>query len=206
MSDFEYFFTFFGLILGLAVAEVALKFADAVDAHMRRPIGVLTPLLAVVVLMDLTALWLWTWSVREIIAVSWPTIFLGLFLAVTYFMAAALIFPRVESRWENLDEHYWARKRLVIGGVLLVNLAVLLLTFSRALPAWNDEWFFIYQLTYFVPMATLFLSRSRRIDMALLVYLIIMFVVTATDVLPYSEWGNAVNLNPSSRLSPPATQ
>ncbi len=204
MSDFEYFFTFFGLILGLAVAEVALKFADAVDAHMRRPIGVLTPLLALFVLMDLTTLWLWTWSVREIIAVSWPTIFLGLFLAVTYFMAAALIFPRVESRWENLDEHYWARKRLVIGGVLLVNFLFLILQLGRLLPAWDDVWFFFYQLTYFVPMTALFFSKSRRIDMTLLVYLIIMFVVFATDVLPYSEWGNAVDLNPQSTLSAPA--
>ena len=203
MSDFEYFFSFFGLLLGLAVAEVALKFADAVDAHMRRPIGVLTPLLAVVVLMDLASLWLWTWSAREIIAVSWPTIFLGLILAVTYFMAASLIFPRVDNRWENLDEHYWARKRLVIGGILLVNLILLLFQFGRALPAWNDAWFFIYQLTYFVPFTALMFSRSRRGDLTILVYLIVMFIVTATDLLPNSEWGNAVDLNPPSTLAPP---
>ena len=203
MSDFEYFFTFFGLILGLAVAEVALKFADAVDAHMRRPIGLLTPLLAVVVLMDLTSLWIWTWSVREIIAVSWRTIFVGLFLAVTYFMAASLIFPRVESRWESLDEHYWARKRLVIGGVLLVNTIITLLQLGRALPAWNDVWFFVYHLTYFVPLVALFFTRSRRIDMALLVYLIAMFMVTATDLLPTSNWGDEVDLNPSSTLGAP---
>ena len=204
MSDFEYFFTFFGLILGLAVAEVALKFADAVDAHMRRPIGLLTPLLAIVVLMDLTSIWIWTWSVREILVVSWRTIFVGLFLAVTYFMAASLIFPRVESRWDSLDEHYWARKRLVIGGVLLVNTIITLLQFGRALPAWNDVWFFIYQLAYFVPLIALFFSRSRRTDMALLIYLIIMSIVTATDLLPTSNWGDAVDLNPSSTLDTPA--
>ena len=204
MSDFEYFFTFFGLILGLAVAEVALKFADAVDAHMRRPIGLLTPLLAVVVLMDLTSIWIWTWSVREVIAVSWRTIFLGLFLAVTYFMAASLIFPRVEARWDSLEEHYWARKRLVLGGVLLVNTIITLLQFGRALPAWNDVWFFIYQLVYFGPLVGLLFTRRRQTDLVLLIFLIVMYAVTAMDVLPTSNWGDAVDLNPSSTLSAPA--
>ena len=107
------------------------------------------------------------------------------------------------SRWENLDEHYWARKRLVIGGILLVNLILLLFQIGRALPAWNDAWFFIYQLTYFVPFTALMFSRSRRGDLTILVYLIVMFIVTATDLLPNSEWGNAVDLNPPSTLAPP---
>ena len=33
MSDFEYFFTFFGLLLGLTVAEVAVRLADAIAAN-----------------------------------------------------------------------------------------------------------------------------------------------------------------------------
>ena len=203
MSDFEYFFTFFGLILGLAVAELSVKFADAVDAHMRRRIGALTPLLAIFVLMDLASLWMWTWSVREIIAVSWRTIFLGLFLAVTYFMAASLIFPRIESRWESLDEHYWARKRLVIGGVLLVNTVTLFLQMGRRLPDWDDVWFFIYQGGYFVPLLALMFTKTRRADLLLLIFLIVTFIVTSTDLLPTSEWGDAVDLNPSSTLPRP---
>ena len=47
MSEFEYFFSFYGLLLGLTVAEVAVGFANAIDAHKQRPIGRLTPLLAI---------------------------------------------------------------------------------------------------------------------------------------------------------------
>ena len=42
-SDFEYFFSFFGLLLGLTVAEVAVHLADAIEPYRKRPISLLTP-------------------------------------------------------------------------------------------------------------------------------------------------------------------
>ena len=48
MTEFEFLFSVFGLLIGLTFIEIAIKFADAIDAHARRPIGVLTPLLALV--------------------------------------------------------------------------------------------------------------------------------------------------------------
>src|SRR4051794_12173839 len=51
MTEFEFLFSVFGLLIGLTLVEIAIKFADAVDAHSRRPIGVLTPLLALFVLV-----------------------------------------------------------------------------------------------------------------------------------------------------------
>lgn len=50
MSDFEFLFSVFGLLIGLTFIEIAIKFADAIDAHSRRPIGLLTPLLALFVM------------------------------------------------------------------------------------------------------------------------------------------------------------
>ena len=38
MSDFSFFFSFFTLLLGLAVGEILSRFANAIDAHPRRPI------------------------------------------------------------------------------------------------------------------------------------------------------------------------
>lgn len=43
MSDFEFLYAFFGLLIGLIVTDLASKFADALDEHEHRPIGVLTP-------------------------------------------------------------------------------------------------------------------------------------------------------------------
>ena len=43
MSDFEFLFALFGLLFGLVIAELAIKFADVIDTRAERPLGVLTP-------------------------------------------------------------------------------------------------------------------------------------------------------------------
>lgn len=62
MSDFEGLFGLFSLLFGLIVAELAIKFADAIDSHRERPIGILTPALAFLVLTDVTSFWLFLWA------------------------------------------------------------------------------------------------------------------------------------------------
>ena len=138
MDDFSFLSGLFGILFGLIVAEITTKFADAIDLHHRRPIGVLTPLLASVVLMDVTGFWIWFWSLRHVLEVHWHTVFTGLSVATIYFLAAALVFPRGERDWASLDEHYWARKRLVVGCILLVDATFVGWQFSRVMPALND--------------------------------------------------------------------
>ncbi|RYE65509.1 MAG: hypothetical protein EOO81_12600 [Oxalobacteraceae bacterium] len=101
MSDFEFFFSFYGLLLGLAVAEVTVKFADAIGSRKRIVIGWLTPLLAVFILFDLAGFWMWTWPNRNGLTVSWMLVLGGLIVAVTYFFAAALVFPRRPDEWQD---------------------------------------------------------------------------------------------------------
>ena len=38
---------------------------------------------------------------------------------------ASLTFPRTKSDIAHLDDHYWARRRLVAGGILFVNVVVI---------------------------------------------------------------------------------
>jgi hypothetical protein len=152
MTDFEFLFSVFGLLIGLTFIEIAIKFADAIDAHSRRPIGVLTPLLAFFVMIDVAGFWLFTWSLREMLHVRWRIVFIGLAAAMIYYLSASMIFPRSEGEWKNLDDHYWARKRLVIGGILLVEGTLMAWQWTRAVPALDDYWFWIYQLPYFIPL------------------------------------------------------
>ena len=195
MTEFEFLFSVFGLLIGLTLVEVAVKFADAIDAHHRRPMGILTPLLAVFVLIDITSYWLFSWSLRDLLHVRWRTVFVALTFAMTYYLSASLIFPRSERDWKNLDEHYWARKRLVIGGVLLVESATIGWQLTRALPAFGDYWFWFYQLPYFIPMAALLFTRSRRIDIALLSTLIGVQLFADFDLGESSRWGREVGIS-----------
>ncbi len=207
MTEFEFLFSVFGLLIGLTFIEIAIKFADAIDAHARRPIGVLTPLLALFVMIDVAGYWLFSWSIRDLLHVRWRTVFVALTVAIIYYLSASMIFPRSEGEWKKLDEHYWARKRFVIGGVLLVEGATMAWQVSRAVPALDDYWYWIYQLPYFIPMVALLFTRSRRVDVALFAILIGMVLFSDFDLGPSSRWGREVgiSLGYEASTSTPAT-
>lgn len=194
MGDFEFLVGFYGLLLGLIVAEVASKLADAIDEHRRRPIGVLTPLLTVVVLGDITSFWMWVWTERSQVAMGWQTVYLSTFLGIVYFLSAALIFPRSAGGRKSLDEHYWLRKQWVIGGLLLVNFVVLARMLTRLLPEWDDFWFFFWILTFFVPMLLLMVSRRRRVDLVCLSVVTLYYAVNLLPGLPSSRWAERIGM------------
>jgi hypothetical protein len=195
MSEFEFLFSVFGLLIGLTFIEIAIKFADAIDARSRRPIGVLTPLLAVFVLVDVAGYWLFSWSIRDLLHVRWRTVFIGLTVAITYYLSASMIFPRSEGEWKTLDEHYWARKRLVIGGIVLVEGATMAWQLTRAVPALDDYWFWFYQLPYYIPMIALLFTRCRRVDIGLFIVLIGVQLISDFDLGPSSRWGREVGIS-----------
>lgn len=196
MSDFEFLFALFGLLFGLIVAEVSLKFADAIKLSDDRPMGILTPALAFLVLTDLTNFWLFLWGSRGVLEVSWRTVFSGVILAMVYFLAASLVFPRADSRCGHLDEHYWSRKRLVAGGMLFVNLVATGAMLTRATPAWDDWWFYFYFPSYLLALAGLTFSRSRRLDLVFLAWALANNLIAGSDLFPHSDFGRAIGIVP----------
>lgn len=194
MGDFEFLVGFYGLLLGLIVAEVASKLADAIDEHRKRPIGLLTPLLTIVVLGDITSFWMWVWSERADIIMGWQTVYLSTALGIVYFLSAALVYPRTTGRWKSLDEHYWVRKRWVIGGLLLVNAIVLIRMLMKLLPEWTDFWFFFWILSFFGLMSTLMFSRRRSVDVACLSAIVLYYAVNLLPGIPTSQWAQKVGM------------
>ena len=57
MSNFEFVFSLFGLLLGLALAEVLGGLGTAIQSRRKVRIGWLTPLLGLVIALDLTSFW-----------------------------------------------------------------------------------------------------------------------------------------------------
>ena len=194
MSDFEYFFTFFGLLLGLTMTEVASKFADAIENRAKRPMGLLTPLLACFVLLDVASLWLWIWSGRSSITIRWDTVFAALAIAITYYLCAALVFPR-HSTVRTLDEHYWEYKRYILSGILAVQTVILGVGLFQQLPHSGDFWFFAWQIAYYAPLLVVLASRSRRLDIAMLSLAVFLYALNFSSVLPSSQWAKNIGID-----------
>jgi hypothetical protein len=126
MSAFDLVFAVFGLLLGLAMAEVLGGFAKALKVKRGvKPvrIGWLTPLLAIFVLLDLTSFWGVAYNMREQMDASYLTLVVVLAIVGVYHMVASLIFPDEPAEWPDYDDWYDRQNRWVIGGLLLVNIA-----------------------------------------------------------------------------------
>lgn len=198
MSDFEGLFGLLSLMFGLIVAELAIRSADAIDSHRERPVGILTPALAFLVLTDVTSFWLWIWGARKVLEMNWPTVFGSVLLAFVYFLAASLVFPRSSRGCANLDEHYWSRKSLVAAGMLFANMVIIGSMLTRAMPAWNDWWFYFNFGGYLLALAGLVVSRSRRLDYVFLAWAIGINVSAGASLLHSSHWGHQVAIDFSS--------
>ncbi len=136
MSDFEFIFALFGLLLGLSLAEVLAGLARAIESRLRPSsevrVGWLTPLLGTFVLLDLLSFWQAAWVSREVIAVSGRSLMAVTVFACSYYLAASLVFPREVPDRSNLDEHFFRVRKIVIGVMLALLLCQLVWYASEA--------------------------------------------------------------------------
>jgi hypothetical protein len=146
LSAFEFFFSFYGLLLGLSVAELVGGFSRVLHERQRVRFGWLTPLLALFVAVDLVTFWNQAWVFFRGAPFNPVLLLLGLVIASTFYIAASVTFPRVSAEGVetriDLDEHFWAHRGLVFGCVLAANAMVWLLLGALALsdPAWAAVW------------------------------------------------------------------
>ena len=153
MTGFELFFSLFGLILGLAMASVAAGASDVLRERKRIRVGWLTPLLVAFLLIDLTSFWIESYRSFQDIRVGFPSMIWAVAMAVTYFFAAAVVFPKRMEEWESLDAYYKKHYRWVIGGVLVANIALQTLTGAMSeqgvLATWWGRLFRWQDVTYY---------------------------------------------------------
>jgi hypothetical protein len=139
MTDFEFLFSLYGLLLGFSLVVVlgglartfeawvepaAQQSGDAPAPAGRR--GYLAPLLGLFVMLDLLSFWAAAWAVRDMVSVSPRMLMAVLLFSSSYYLAAHLVFPREAPSYRDLDRHYFHVRRLVVG-ILLGLLAVQLL-------------------------------------------------------------------------------
>lgn len=122
MSAFEFFFSFYGLLLGLSVAVIATGVATAVQRRKLVRIGWLTPLLALFVALDIASFWDAAWTNFRHLPFSYGLLVAGLVVALVYFVAASLVFPHEIEDGQSLDDHFWANKTIVLVLLIVANL------------------------------------------------------------------------------------
>lgn len=111
-------------------------------------------------------------------------------IAITYYLAAALVFPNDLSQWTSLDEHYWRRKRLVVAGLMLPNAIVFGLAMAYISAPVDHFRFWFDQSVYWGALTALLFTRDRRADLVLLGILILQNMVNI--VIPPSIMGQAL--------------
>lgn len=179
MDSFSFVFSLFGLVLGLALAEVLGGFGAAIQARRKYAVGWLTPLLGLFVGLDLASFWTLAWSIRDDIPADYFSMMTGLLITSLYYLVARLVFPGDRDEWPDLDAYYFAHRRWVLGGVLLCNalamggqIAVGYKPLEVPLYFWGTVAFVLLLL------ATMF-APGRRANMALLVALALAYPVVA---------------------------
>ena len=125
MGAFEFFFSFYGLLLGLSVAVLATGVATAIQHRKAIRIGWLTPLLATFVALDIATFWDFAWNIYRAAPFSYGLLVAGLVIALTYFVAASLVFPHAIADGMSLDDHFWANKTMALMLTCVANIVAL---------------------------------------------------------------------------------
>ena len=186
MSAFDLVFALFGLLLGLALCEVLAGFARVLKLKRgARPvrIGWLTPLLGLFVMQDLTSFWGIAFMARDQMDASNLTLVTVLAITGGYYLVASLIFPDDPADWPDFDLWYDRQNRMVVGGLLTINIATMIGTGildtlhpmpeAPAGPA-GEIGFLIYGLSalaLFLLLIALLFVNNRRWNVAMLVAL-----------------------------------
>ena len=180
MSDsFSFLFSFYGLLLGLAIAELASGFSRAWDERKRHHIGVIAPLFAVVLLLDLTTFWVNAWAYKDLQEVTFELALGAATVALLYYFAATLVFPK-QGDHDSLDAHILQHRRMIVGCVVASNLVHVLPEGIGAIMAgetlatmamWMGLNGFYYGLLTLAALAP-----SRKVVIGTLVFIIVLII------------------------------
>ncbi|MEA3031372.1 MAG: hypothetical protein QOJ53_2259 [Sphingomonadales bacterium] len=176
MTAFEFVFSLFGLLLGLSLAEVLGGLAKTLKQWRTVRLGWLTPLLGLLVMLDLTSSWALAYSIRDEIPANYLTLVIGLFVTGLYYLAATLVFPDDTAQWRDLDDYYFAHKKQVLGGILASRVLARAAQFGLGTAGW--AYFPAFAAFVALALAAMFV-RGKAANMAVLVVFILLYPVFA---------------------------
>lgn len=178
MDGFNYAFSLLDVLLGLSLAQVLSGFAMALRQRTVIRLGWLTPLLAIFVMLDLVSFWEWIWAGRKFLQPSYGILCIGLLVSGMYFVATSMVFPRQFDDKADCEENYFKHRRQIFSLIFLSNLftTVPVLIFRAGqvpLHTWVESG------TYFAGLLIAFATPAKRINIAVLSILILLYLYAA---------------------------
>jgi len=173
MTVFEFVFSLYSLLFGLALAQVFAGFGNTLQERHKIKVGWLTPLLGLFVILDLISFWEIAWQLKDMF--ERPALLVlnvGVFLAGIYYLAARLVFPRDFVEWPDFDVYYFKHKQWVFGGILLCNSVAVVVLTALGKRFVRLPFGFANDLTLFALLIALLIVRNKRANVVLLLLLL----------------------------------
>ena len=188
LSDaFSFMFAFYGLVLGLALAEIAAGFSRAYDERNIRRIGVVAPLFGLLLLIDLITFWTNAWAYRDLSEVKFIAALGIAAVSLLYYFASTQVFPKATEK-QDLDDHIMQSRRVVVFCVIVANLITqippLYLAIATQQSLIETVVWAALNLTYYGLLSITALTTSKR-TVAIALAATITFVVGATIIFSY---------------------
>ncbi len=183
MDKFGFFFGFYGLILGLAVTELLNGLGALARVGELRRLGWQTGLLALFVLVVVCATWIDAWDSLRGVSLGFAGLWAPILIAILYYLAAAVTFPKNPSEWTSLDDYFVQRKRFILGLMLAAEFTVnysyrsVVIDWFQHDPEKFWHWYLPYNIAVKLVFVTLILVKGRRANIAMLVAMILLFLV-----------------------------
>lgn len=176
MTPFEFVFPLFGLLIGLSYAEVLGGLARVLKAPGHARIGWLTPLLGIMLLINLNMFWFASWNFRDAGMPTRGGLMQMLAMSGAYYLAASMLFPQAVKPGFDLDSHFMENKLVAVLAIGACNAMGLWLYATERSWAVGVEWWLING-TFLVTLVVTAITKSRSVALACLALLIAFHVL-----------------------------
>ena len=169
MSGFEFLFSFYSLLLGLAVARVATGLAESWRARAKTSFGASTLLLGLLILLSVAQQWLSFWGARDVLTMGPWEVLTCMGMSLPYIFISQAMLPQEHDNCTDLDDYYLQNRRSLLLALLIP--PVVSLAYNVAVQGFDWGYAIAYVLPVFVPVALAFSRRQwlHRVGLSLLV-------------------------------------
>jgi peptidoglycan/LPS O-acetylase OafA/YrhL len=172
MNAFEFVFPLFALLVGLSMAEMLTGLANALKSKREVRVGWLTPLLGMLILINLVMFWQGSWQIRDAITPDSSTLLLVLVVGGTYFLAASMLFPLPGANVHDLDEHFMRHRKVVLLAIAGCNMVYFVrIAVDTKEPI--SPWWWAGNALFLALLLLAALVRDRRIILATVATLVL---------------------------------